>query len=135
MVALGPSAFSSALSLSSCAVMSGTLTRTFSILAPSSSCCFPRASCCLPSSSCFLPSSSCGAQFAGAVDGGLVANDVRLLVDLEPDEVAGDAFAQFLDVAGVSGGTRHGEGVGLAGDDDEALVVVVAVSVGITVSV
>jgi len=42
-------------------------------------------------------------QFAGAIDGRLVANDVRLLVALEPDEVAGNRLSQFLDMAGIFG--------------------------------
>ena len=66
-------------------------------------------------------------ELPGAVDGGLVANDVGFFVALEPDEVAGDLLPEFLDMVGVFRRAGHGEGVGLAGDDDEALFVVVAV--------
>src|SRR4029077_8711614 len=74
-------------------------------------------------------------EFASAIDGGLVADNVGLLVNLKPDEVAGDALAKFLDMASVGGGARHGEGIGLAGDDDEALVVVVSVGISVVVGV
>jgi len=66
-------------------------------------------------------------EFLGAVDGGLVANDVGLFVALEPDEVTGDLFPEVLDMVGIFGRAGHGEGVGFAGDDYEALFVVVAV--------
>src|SRR5580692_6418117 len=71
-----------------------------------------------------------GPELAGAINRGLVANDVGFFVPFEPEEVAGDRFLEFLNVLGIFGRAGQGEGIGFAGGDDEALTVVVAVGIG-----
>ena len=135
IVALGPSFCNLAFSASSLAVRSGgTLTGS----APS----FPPA---LPVACPELPAASRvrlllskfllrSPECFGTIDSGLVADDVGLLITLEPDEISWDLFLKALDMMDVLRRSRHGEGVGFARDDNETVLVVVAVRVRIFLS-
>src|SRR5579863_3133931 len=129
MVALDLSSFSSAFSLSRSAKISGTFTLTCSIFSPSASCCFQGFL--LPAKFFLFLAEFLlrRPEFPDLIRRSLVANDVGLFIALEPDEIARDGFPELLDVVGIVHRARHGKGVGLAGDDDEALLVVIAVGI------
>ncbi len=74
-------------------------------------------------------------EFLGAIDRGLVANDVGLLVALEPDEISRNLLSELLDMTRIFTGARHGERIGVAGNNHEALFVVITEGVRVAMFV
>src|SRR5262249_13504814 len=70
-----------------------------------------------------------GPELPSALDCRLIANDVRLLVALEPDKVARNLFPQLLDVPRIFGCARHRERIRFARGDHETLFIIEAIAV------